>query len=175
MGGPAQDCIDTFSRQPNTESFLPILASRCLKSNEVRIPMPAWYRRILRGLPFRTELFDYVLCTRVLSNVPTIGRLLSEFRRVAKPNAEIFISDVHPEHRYSELTISNGGKEIAIQIFKHSVEELKTAFAIASLQLVSFQEFRFQDLIWRPPIEKFRKIYEQPDRGIFYTCILRRP
>lgn len=129
----------------------------------------------LRALPFRTELFDYVLCARALSNVPTIGRLLSEFRRVAKPNAELLISDVHPEHRYSQMTIPSGGHEIAIQIFKHSVHELKTGFADASLQLVSFQEFRFQDLIWRPPIEKFEKIYHQPNRGIFYTCILRRP
>lgn len=129
----------------------------------------------LHALPFGSRLFDYLLCTRVLSNVRTIGPVLSEFRRVAKPNAQLFISDVHPEHRYSEMTIPSGGKNIAIQIFKHSVQELKTAFAAASLQLLSFQEHRFQDLIWKPPIEKFRKIYDEPDRGIFYTCTLRRP
>jgi ubiquinone/menaquinone biosynthesis C-methylase UbiE len=129
----------------------------------------------VQTLPFRAGLFDYALCTRVLSHIQMIGPVLSEFRRVTRAGAQLLISDVHPEHRYSEMTIPAGEREVAIQVFKHSVHELKTAFATASLQVIDFQEHRFQDLIWKPPIEKFRKIYDEPDRGIFYTCILRRP
>jgi ubiquinone/menaquinone biosynthesis C-methylase UbiE len=129
----------------------------------------------LQALPFRSGLFDYVLCTRVLSHIQMIASVLSEFRRVARAGAQLLISDVHPEHRYSEMTIPTGEKEIAIQVFKHSIPELKMAFASASLQVLDFQEHRFKDLIWKPPIEKFRKIYDEPDRGIFYTCILKRP
>lgn len=128
----------------------------------------------LQSLPFRGGVFDYVLCARVLSNIPRVDPVLSEFRRVTKPNGTLLISDVHPEHRYSEMTIPCDGEQIAIRVFKHSIQELETAFDIASLQLVSFQEHRLQDLIWKPPIDKFRKIYDEPDRRIFYTCVLKR-
>lgn len=127
------------------------------------------------ALPFRGYSFDYVLCTRVLSHIHTLLPVLSEFARVTKPRAELLITDVHPEHRYSEMSIPTNAERVSIQTYKHPLPEIRKAVEASGFGLPEFKEFRLDDLVWRPPIKKFENIYDEAERPIFYTCSLRRP
>ena len=128
----------------------------------------------IRILPFRSASFDYVLGTRVLSHIPDIAAVFAEFRRVAKSGAQMLISDVHPEHRYSNMSIPVGTEKVSINTYKHPIKGLEASLAAASLDVVWFREFRLSELTWRPPPEKFDNIYVDIERPIFYIFVLRR-
>jgi len=129
----------------------------------------------IEALPFHGSSFDYVLCTRVLSHIHTLMPALCEFARVTKPDSALLITDVHPEHRYSEMSIPTNAERVSIQTYKHSLPEIKKAVEASGFELLQFKEFRLDDLVWKPPIENFENIYDEVERPIFYTCSLRRP
>jgi len=124
-------------------------------------------------LPFPDSCFDYLLCTRVLSHIAKLEPALSEFARVTKPTAELLLADVHPNHRYSDMSVPLNGERISIETYKHPVEEIKSAIR-PPLRLLDFHEYRLQDLTWKPPAKSFENIYDAPDRPIFYVALLRR-
>jgi ubiquinone/menaquinone biosynthesis C-methylase UbiE len=128
----------------------------------------------IEALPFQGSSFDYVLCTRVLSHIQSPTPVFCEFARVSKPGAVLLITDVHPEHRYSEMSIPTNTERISIQIFKHSIRQIKNTAKANGFDLLELKEFRLDDLIWKPPIENFESVYDEPERPIFYTFTLRR-
>jgi len=129
----------------------------------------------IEALPFQGSSFDYLLCTRVLSHIQPLTPVFREFARVTKPEAVLQITDVHPEHRYSEMSIPVNAERVSIQTYKHSISEMKKTLEASGFELLKFREFRLGDLEWKPPIENFENIYDEVDRPIFYTCSLRRP
>jgi hypothetical protein len=100
--------------------------------------------------------------------------VFNEFARVTKPGAVLLITDVHPEHRYSEMSIPTNDERISIQTYKHPISATKIAIEKSGLELVEFKEFHLLDLLWKPPVERFANIYDEAERPIFYTCRLRR-
>ena len=48
-------------------------------------------------LPFRGQCFDLVVFSFALGHVADIGRMIKELARVMKPNADLYVSDIHPE------------------------------------------------------------------------------
>jgi len=129
----------------------------------------------IEALPFQASSFDYVLCTRVLSHVQILVPVFREFARVTKQEAALLITDVHPEHRYSEMSIPTDDQRVSIQTFKHPISEIKKALETGGFELIEFNEFRLHDLVWKPPLENFENIYDEVERPIFYTLSLRRP
>lgn len=128
----------------------------------------------IQSLPFSDSSFDHLLCTRVLSHVDRLEEVASEFARVTRPEGRLVISDVHPEHPYDHVTVSNGFK-VRIRVYKHPVQSLLRAFSGCNgFAIDSFNEYRLCDLNWQPPTDEFRKIYEHPELPIFYICALRR-
>jgi SAM-dependent methyltransferase len=128
----------------------------------------------IEALPFRAATFDYVLCTRVLSHIRTLTPVFRQFARVTKPNAALMITDVHPEHRYSDMSISTNGERISIQTYKHPLGDVRTSVESNGFALLEYNEYRLSDLVWTPPVDRFANIYDDPGRPIFYTCFLRR-
>jgi ubiquinone/menaquinone biosynthesis C-methylase UbiE len=128
----------------------------------------------VEALPFQASSFNYVLCTRVLSHIRTPMPVFCEFARVTKPAAAVLITDVHPEHRYSEMSIPTEAGKVSIQIYKHSIAEVRAAIEAAGFELMEFKEVRLNDLVWKPPAAKFDNIYDEAERPIFYVCSLRR-
>jgi ubiquinone/menaquinone biosynthesis C-methylase UbiE len=124
-------------------------------------------------LPFPDSYFDYVLCTRVLSHIKSLKRVLNEFTRVTKHGARIFIADIHPEHHYTDMSVPVNGERISIETHKHSVEEIKRSIR-SPLELISFKEYRLEDVPWKPPTQNFGNIYVALGSPIFYVAILRR-
>jgi ubiquinone/menaquinone biosynthesis C-methylase UbiE len=57
--------------------------------------------RLARGtcdhLPFRAGVFDLAICSFALGHVEDLRSTVFELARVTKPQADIFVSDLHPE------------------------------------------------------------------------------
>jgi ubiquinone/menaquinone biosynthesis C-methylase UbiE len=124
------------------------------------------------ALPFRSDAFDSVLCTRVLSHVECVQSAVREFGRVLRPDGQCLIADVHPEHPYRHVTIPARGTPVAIETHKHSVERLKVLADAADLRVEAVEEYALGDLAEKPDPTDFSKLYEHPDRPIFYVCRL---
>lgn len=139
-------------------------------------PAPVLYTRgDISALPFKDEVFDWLLCSRVLSHVFDIAPVLHEFTRVLKVGGECLISDVHPLHPYTHMAIPAKDGKVAIETYKHSVESLRRVISnIQHLQLLSLDEYYFSDLYSPPPRAEFEKLYRSSNTAIFYVCRLRR-
>lgn len=55
----------------------------------------------IQQLPFRSNQFDWALCTRVLSHISDVAAVMGELARVLRPNGRVLITDVHPQHPYT--------------------------------------------------------------------------
>jgi len=49
------------------------------------------------NLPFRSAVFDLVICSFALGHIPALAVVVSELARVTKPGADVFVSDLHSE------------------------------------------------------------------------------
>jgi ubiquinone/menaquinone biosynthesis C-methylase UbiE len=74
----------------------------------------------VRLLPCRDNAFDWVLATRLLSNLPSPASAFREFARVMKTGAECLITDVHPDHPYSEMSVRIDDRVINIETYKRT-------------------------------------------------------
>jgi len=126
------------------------------------------------ALPFKNLTFDHLLCTRVLSHLDCLDHGLKELARTGKKGSGCLITDVHPDHPYTHVSIKNETDRIFIKTYKHSVTDLMNAISSNGFQLLRFEEYFLRDLLWKPPKERFGKIYDAPERPIFYICSLRR-
>jgi ubiquinone/menaquinone biosynthesis C-methylase UbiE len=149
------------------------LSIEMLRIQLQRNPNAPVVRAKLEALPFLESSFDYLLCTRVLSHIRSVGPTFNEFARVTKSGAKLLITDVHPEHRYSEMSISMKKGKVSIQTYKHAIGEIKAAIEAYGFELIELREFRLKDLLWKPPVKGFENIYDEPTRPIFYTCSFR--
>jgi ubiquinone/menaquinone biosynthesis C-methylase UbiE len=127
----------------------------------------------VQSLPFRSHVFDWVLCTRVLSHVHSPRTALAEFARVARPGAEILISDVHPAHPYDSVSIPIPEGDVVIETIKHSIETITSDVqSVSRLRILTIREFRLSDLLWMPPRPRFEKVFRDPSLPIFYILHL---
>jgi len=129
----------------------------------------------LAALPLVSSRFDWVLSTRVLSHISDIRAVFREFRRVLKSGGECLISDVHPEHPYTRVSIQTDVGDIAIETHKHPIEVLRSSIRETDGLLIrSLDEYRLSDLAWKPPPETFGKLYLNPDKPVFFVCRVSR-
>src|SRR6266851_4193146 len=82
--------------------------------------------------------------------------LMQGFARVLKGGGECLISDVHPEHPYSHVTIPTKRGEVAIETYKHSLDEVRRTVAdVPGLHLSSLDEYYLTDLLSKPAFTGF--------------------
>jgi ubiquinone/menaquinone biosynthesis C-methylase UbiE len=127
----------------------------------------------VQQLPFLPNVFNWVLCARVLSHVRSPRTVLAEFARVARPGAEILISDVHPAHPYDRVSIRTPEGVVAIETYKHAIRTMTSDVeAIDRLRIRNMREYRIADLLWVPPRPQFDKIFRDPSAPVFYVLHL---
>ncbi|HEY0069984.1 MAG TPA: class I SAM-dependent methyltransferase [Chloroflexia bacterium] len=129
------------------------------------------------ALPFKSNRFDWVLCSRVLNHIPqtNLAGLLREFARVLKRKGECLISDIHPHHPYRSVAIPVNGKKIAIETYKHTLVSFRRAVAtVEDFELVTLDEYYLNDLEWKPPRTSFGKLYRGSNAAIFYVARLKK-
>lgn len=130
----------------------------------------------LTALPFRAGAFDWTLCSRVLSHVADLDAAVGELARTLKPGGECLMTDVHPEHAYDHVRIPGPSGMIGIETYKHAVEDVTASAKRHGLLIESLATYRLGDLTEAPPRPVFAKLYEHPERPIFYAArMIRRP
>jgi ubiquinone/menaquinone biosynthesis C-methylase UbiE len=92
-----------------------------------------------RRLPFRSSVFDLVVCSFALGHIREIGAMVRELARVAKPGADVFVTDLHAE-AYARgwragFRDSHGATQI--EILPRAAEEVIRAFFPAGFECLT--------------------------------------
>ena len=82
------------------------------------------------ALPFRSEVFDLVLCSFALGHIHDLGAMVRELARVTKAGADVFVSDLHPEAyaRGWRTGFRDSLSAMQIEMSSRSAEEIIRAF-----------------------------------------------
>ncbi len=102
---------------------------------------PALRNRLARAnclsLPFRSHLADFLICSFALSHVRDVAALARELARVAKPGADVYVTDLHPEAyaRGWQTRFRNNSETVEISTFAWQLQEILAAFASHGLEL----------------------------------------
>jgi ubiquinone/menaquinone biosynthesis C-methylase UbiE len=82
------------------------------------------------ALPFQLSIFDLVICSFALGHIHDLAAMVRELARVAKPGADVFISDVHPEAyaRGWRTGFRDPRGAVQIEMLPRTAEEIIRAF-----------------------------------------------
>lgn len=88
-------------------------------------------------LPLASEVVDFTLCSFAVAHFAELDPLARELARVTKPQAELFVSDVHPEAYAKgwQTAFRAGTAAVRITTFPHSVAEVGATFRTAGFEL----------------------------------------
>lgn len=102
-------------------------------------------RADISALPFSANYFDFAICSFAIGHIPNVALLARECRRVLKPKASLWISDVHPDaHKAGWRTgFRDPSGRVEIETVFHSAEELFRAFHDAGFRSSDFVQFAF--------------------------------
>lgn len=128
----------------------------------------------IKALPIENNSINYILCSRVFSNVSNFKDVLDEFIRVLKPNGKILLTDIHPHHTYEHTGVNTDIGRINIETYKHEIKDLITYAYLLGLKLDSYQEFNLLNIRNPPPLTNFEKIYRSPSSPIFFVLELSK-
>jgi ubiquinone/menaquinone biosynthesis C-methylase UbiE len=93
-------------------------------------------------LPFASGIADLAVCSFALAHLRELGPLARELARVARPQADLFVTDVHPRGyaRGWQTAFSADGRTVAISTFPHPVEEVRESFETHGFRLLQLTE-----------------------------------
>jgi len=88
-------------------------------------------------LPFASASADFMMCAFALAHLGDLDALASELARVARPEADLFVTDVHPAGyaRGWQTAFRADTTTIRITTFLHTVGEVRAAFERAGFEL----------------------------------------
>jgi ubiquinone/menaquinone biosynthesis C-methylase UbiE len=89
-----------------------------------RAPWAEFVQADLQELPFNAPRFDAILCTRVLSHIPSARLAVAKIARVLRPGGIVIISSVDADHDYEQTKLPVGQAYVLAETFKHSREEV---------------------------------------------------
>ena len=154
-------------------SDLMLLVCREKYRNEIELGQLECYVRDINKLNIVQRPFDWLLCNRVLSHINDVNNVIRRMARVLKPGGQCFISDVHPLHHYEHTHYNIGGRDIFIETYKHSIQEMQDVVYINGLTIVDFQEITRSRLL-APELTANLHSIQDDDTPIFYYMILMK-
>jgi malonyl-CoA O-methyltransferase len=107
---------------------------------------PALQQRLVLGdclaLPLRAQVADVIVCSFTVGHLSNPRALASELARVARPHAEIFLTDMHPlaQARGWRCAFRSQSRAIEIKSFVHAPEDLQKSFAAEGIKLVQSRD-----------------------------------
>jgi ubiquinone/menaquinone biosynthesis C-methylase UbiE len=98
-------------------------------------------------LPFRASAFDLVICSFALSHIVELRATVSELSRVTKMNADVFVSDLHPEAYCIGWKTGFRDERGAVQIDVHSrpAREIIEVFYSAGFEYIAHVSLRLEE------------------------------
>ena len=102
------------------------------------------------GLPLASEAADLLICSFALAHLPELPPLARELARVARPRADLFVTDVHPDGYWKgwQTAFRAGGRTVRIETHAHPVDEVRRAFGTGGFGLVRLIEARLDAPEW---------------------------
>ena len=91
------------------------------------------------NLPFPSLCFDLLICSFAVAHIGDLQRMLRECVRVIKTDAEVIVSDLHPEAfaRGWRTGFRDAGSAVHIESFPRSAEEIARTFHAAGLECLT--------------------------------------
>ncbi len=128
----------------------------------------------ITSIPLKDHAVDFVLCSRVLSNVKAFESALDEFSRVLRPGGRLLLTDVHPSHAYEHTGINTAHGRINIETYKHQIPDLlKQAYSVGFV-LEDMKELSLLNLKKSPDPKIFSRLYKAPTRPIFFVLYFKK-
>ncbi len=96
------------------------------------------------ALPLRPQSADVMVCSFTIGHVSNIGALASELARVARPGADLFVTDMHPAARVRgwRCAFRCADRTVEIETFLHALPDLRGSFEHERFRLVKSGDFR---------------------------------
>jgi ubiquinone/menaquinone biosynthesis C-methylase UbiE len=82
------------------------------------------------NLPFRSAVFDLVVCSFALGHIHALGAMVSELARVTKSGADVLVSDLHPQ-AYAQgwrTAFRDPHRAFQLEMWPRAAEEILRAF-----------------------------------------------
>ena len=94
------------------------------------------------ALPLRAQVADVIVCSFTVGHVLNTRALASELSRVARPHADVFVTDMHPEGhaRGWRCAFRRENKIVEIKSFVHTPEDLRKSFEPEGFKLVQSRD-----------------------------------
>lgn len=91
------------------------------------------------NLPFRGGVFDLAICSFAVGHIRELGLMVRELARVARPAADLFVSDLHPEayDRGWRVGFRDESSAVHIEIFPRAAEEISRPFCSNGFECLS--------------------------------------
>lgn len=104
-------------------------------------------RAVCEHLPFPGEAFDLAICSFALGHIADLGLMTRELSRVLHPDADVFVSDLHP-HAYASgwrvgFRDDDGAAEI--ELYPRSAEEVVELFYWNGFECMSQSPLRLEE------------------------------
>jgi len=95
------------------------------------------------ALPLRAQLADLVVCSFMLGHLPSPRALACQLARVARPRADLFLTDMHPEAhaRGWRSAFRRADQTIEIRTFFHAPDDIRSAFEAEGFKFVKSSDF----------------------------------
>jgi SAM-dependent methyltransferase len=96
-------------------------------------------RAVCENLPFSREIFDLAICSFALGHIVDLGPIAEELSRVLHPEADVFVSDLHPDAYAHGWRVGfrddDGAAEI--KLYPRSAEEVVERFYWNGFECIS--------------------------------------
>ena len=94
------------------------------------------------ALPLRAQVADVIVCSFTVGHVLNTRALASELSRVARPHADVFVTDMHPEAqaRGWRCAFRREDKTVEIKSFVHTLEDVRKSFEPEGFKLVQSRD-----------------------------------
>jgi ubiquinone/menaquinone biosynthesis C-methylase UbiE len=115
-------------------------------------------------LPFCASVFDFAICSFALSHIPDLQGMTCELARIVKPNAEVFVTDLHSEAyaRGWRTSFRDERSVVEIETLPRAAEEITDIFHAEGFECLTYVPLYF-DKSEQPIFERARKSYAFED------------
>ena len=88
-------------------------------------------------LPFGSQVADVVVCSLTVGHIQDLSRLAQEIARISRPQAELFLSDLHPHAQAAgwRCAFRYEGRTVEIGAHQHARVRVQEAFRSAGFSL----------------------------------------
>ncbi|MGD0124186.1 MAG: methyltransferase domain-containing protein [Terriglobia bacterium] len=113
-------------------------------------------------LPLRPKSADVIVCSFTIGHVFNAFGLANELARVARPGADVFVTDMHPAARALgwRCAFRFADRTVEIETFVHALPDLRGSFEDARFSLVKSVDFRLG--------EPERRIFRAAGKGSMF-------